>query len=145
VVTRRQAAVVTAALAGVMLLLSLRWTWHRQVWVESVDVMDGRDLLVRVIVLLGLVTGVLVVWGVFGGRNWAPLTLAGAWLLMVAEWLVVAFASVPSMERGSGMVLATLAMVVMTVAAALGRSASQARGNDRPTHEVEAIADRNGV
>ena len=121
-VTRRQAAVVTAALAGVMLLLSLRWTWHRQVWVDSVEVMDGSDLLVRLIVLLGVLTGVLVVWGAFGGRGWAPLTLAATWLLMVAEWLVVALASVPSIERGAGMVLATLAMVAMTVAAGLGRS-----------------------
>jgi hypothetical protein len=116
--------VATSAVAGALLLYSLTRTWHTQVWVDSVEVMDGSDALVRLIVLLGLVTGALIVWNVYGGRNWAPLTLTATWVLMVVEWMIVTLASTPSMQREAGMILATMAIATMTVALAAGRPAA---------------------
>lgn len=114
-----------AAIAGGMLLLSLSQTW----WVvedwerEATLTTRGDSGVVLITVGIGLLSSVLTVVAVRGRRNWAPLGLTMAWLLVGICW----FASTgefddsdASGEAELGLRLATWSMLLVTITAVLG-------------------------
>jgi len=98
---------------------------------EVTLVTEGTSAYPIVLVAIGLLAAGLTVVGVHGRRNWAPMALTVAWLLVAGAW----YASTGELhdsdsggKAGPGLRLATKALFVVTLAAAfasLGRPAER--------------------
>jgi hypothetical protein len=143
-------ATVTATGSGMLVLSVARDWWVIDDWErEATLTTDGSSPFVLVLVSIGLLSALLTVLGSWGRRNWAPVALMGAWLLMAAAW----YASTGEFhdsdaggEGRSGLRLATWALLLVTVATVIssfGRLAERhARAARTPTRHVPATSRR---
>jgi len=118
--------VTALAVSGaVMLGVSLTFTW----WIvhdwerEDTLVTRGDARLVQIIVVAGLACVLLTIRAVWGRRNWTPLGLILAWPILGFGWFASTGESVDSDasgEAGTGLSVATWALLLITIAAVLG-------------------------
>jgi hypothetical protein len=112
-----------ASAAGVMLAVSLTHDW----WVVTngdgvfPDVVGAEHFVPQWVATMGLVGCVLTVAASWGRRNWAPLGLVVAWLAVGIAWYESSgeVTGTPT-EARFGLRLATWAIVLVTLAAAIG-------------------------
>ena len=120
---RALVTVATVAGAGVLVAsLAPRW-WTIEDWErEATLVTEGRSGYPIVLVAFGLLAAGLIVAGLHGRRNWAPMALTVSWLMVAGAWFASTGELVDSDasgEAGPGLRLATRALLVVTVAATL--------------------------
>jgi hypothetical protein len=111
---------------------------------QMVVTVGTSSRLAQLVTLAVVASAVLSALSVYGRRDWSPLTLSSAWLLLAFTWLVatVSWDEVTS-DFGDGLVQATIASALMTSAwagAALVRFRDSAprpprrQGGDRDGH-----------
>lgn len=75
--------------------------------------------LAQLIALAVVASAVLSALSVYGRRDWSPLALVCAWLMLTLTWLIATFSwDEVTSEVGDGLVQATTAIVLMTLACA---------------------------
>jgi hypothetical protein len=143
-VRRMVAAMVLAA--GGLLVVSLRYEW----WImhdwesEYTEVGRGDSPLALAIVAAGLTSCVTTVSAAWGGRNWAFLPLSVTWFLVAWGWVIETGNGDAGGEALFGLELAGWAMLVVTLAAALGsinRLVERRTRRARAESDIEASPD----
>lgn len=138
-----------AATTTVMLGLSLGsdW-WIVHDWVgERTLITDAGSPFVLMVVAAVLLAAVLTVLGAWGRRNWAPLGLTVAWLLVAIAWYAASGEPVDFEATGEarpGLRLATWATLLVTfttVVASFGRLAERGAHPAAPAEGVSADLD----
>jgi hypothetical protein len=118
--------------AGLLVVSSAqRWWTIDDPEREATLVTEGTSGYPIVLVAIGLLAAAVIVAGLYGHRNWAPMALTVAWLLVAGAW----YASTGELhdsdsggKAGPGLRLATEALLVVTLSAAfasLGRLAER--------------------
>lgn len=114
-----------AVVAGGMLLASAAFDW----WVvedwerEATLVTRADSIFVLMIMTAVLAAAVAAVRAVWGRRDWTPLALLGAWLLVGAAWYDSTGETVDSDASGEvelGLRLATWSLLLVSATAVLG-------------------------
>lgn len=141
------AALATTATVMLGLSLGSDW-WIVHDWVaERTLVTDAGSPFVLAIVASGLLAAGLTVLGAWGRRNWAPLGLTVAWLLVAIAWYAASGEPVDFEATGEarpGLRLATWAVLLVTfttVVASFGRLAERGTHPGPPAEGVGADLD----
>lgn len=147
----RRAAVLVLSVPVALQLHALTMVWYASTTTydeadsgHTVVTVGTSSGLAQLVTLAVVASAVLSALSVYGRRDWSPLALACAWLLLTFTWLVATFRwDEFTSDFGDGLVQATMAAALMTLACAgaalvrLRDSAPRAprrHGADRDAH-----------